>query len=165
LVLSETGGLPPGVADDWLDERLKEDFDARLAGVNQAILGSPDDPALYEEKGAVHLARGRYREASAAFGAAISMDVGRSTAWRGLGDALLRMGRPEANEAHQRAEGMVPAPGTAGPGDRLVRLALEMVPPPVREVACGQCGGRKVSWVDLELFRCLSCGRVGLSPG
>jgi tetratricopeptide (TPR) repeat protein len=160
VALSETGTLPPGVQDDWLGEAMREDFAARLAAANAAIVSSPDDPDLHAEKGALQLARGRYREAAASFAAALAIDGADPSAWRGLGDALLRMGRSEAEVAFERAERPVPVSPEAAARDPVVRTALEMVPPPVREVSCQACGGRQGAWIDPDLYRCQACGRV-----
>jgi len=158
ILLSETGTLPPGVPDDWLDAGFRDDFASRLQESNAALLAAPDDAALHEEKGAIQLARGRYREAVASFAAALRLDAGAAGAWRGLGDALLRMGRKESAEAFARAK--LPMPGTGADGP-LVDLAAEIAPAPVREVVCGKCLTGKVRWLDLDLYRCLTCGSCG----
>ncbi|HLF06016.1 MAG TPA: tetratricopeptide repeat protein [Thermoplasmata archaeon] len=158
ILLSETGALPPGVPDDWLDAGFRDDFVSRLGEANSALLDSPEDATLHEEKGALQLARGRYREAVASFAAALRLDAGAAGAWRGLGDALLRMGRREAAEAFARARVQLPGAGSDGP---LLDLAAEIAPPPVREVACGKCQTGRVRWLDLDLYRCLTCGSCG----
>jgi tetratricopeptide (TPR) repeat protein len=158
VLLTETGSLPPGVPDEWLDDGLRQDYDSRLEEANKAILSVPEDPSLHEEKGAIHLSRGRYRDAVASFAAALRLEPASPGAWRGLGDALLRMGRGEASEAFSLADQGVP--GSEG-GARLLVLAGELAPSPVREVACGECRGTRVQWLDLEIYRCSACGTVG----
>jgi len=158
IILSETGALPPGVPDDWLDAGFRDDFAGRFGESNSALLDSPEDATLHEEKGALQLARGRYREAVASFAAALRLDAGAAGAWRGLGDAFLRMGRKESADAFARASIRLPGASSDGP---LLDLAAEIAPPPVREVACGKCRSGRVRWLDLDLYRCQACGSCG----
>lgn len=77
--------------------------DARLTALRQLAVAEPDDPVTQFLYGSEAAALGFPEEARAAFEAAIRLDARYTAAYRHLGNALQRLGRPdEAAEIYRR---------------------------------------------------------------
>lgn len=75
----------------------------RLTALRQLAAAEPDDPLTQFLYGSEAAALGFHEEARAAFAAAIRLDPRYTAAYRQLGNALERLGRPdEAAETYRR---------------------------------------------------------------
>ncbi len=84
-----------------------------LVGASAALLAGlarwPDDPALLNNLGGVHLLAGHPAEAARAYEQALEIDAGRAEVWSNLGSVRLRQGESDAAAAcYQRALALDP---------------------------------------------------------
>jgi Flp pilus assembly protein TadD len=84
-----------------------------LAGASATLLAGlarwPDDPALLNDLGGVHLLAGHPAEAGRAYERALEIDAGRAEVWSNLGSVRLRQGESDAAAAcYQRALALDP---------------------------------------------------------